>query len=72
LEYKCDWYGKNLIVIDRYAPSSKMCPECGRINNKLTLSDRTWVCECGNIWDRDLLAAQNIRRFGIEQQLRTG
>lgn len=72
LEYKCDWYGKNLIVIDRYAPSSKMCPECGRINNKLTLSNRTWVCECGKIWDRDLLAAQNIRRFGIEQQLRRG
>jgi putative transposase len=70
LEYKCKWYGKNLIVISRWAPSSKLCPECGKLNDKLTLADREWVCECGAKHDRDLLAANNIRSFGIEQYRR--
>jgi putative transposase len=70
LEYKCNWYGKNLIVISRFAPSSKLCPECGQLNNKLTLADREWTCECGAKHDRDLLAANNIKNFGIEQYRR--
>lgn len=71
LTYKCDWYGKNLIVIDRYAPSSKLCAQCGKINNNLTLADRTWTCSCGVVYDRDINAAQNIRRFGLEYYHRT-
>lgn len=70
LEYKCHWYGKNLIVINRFVPSSKLCPECGQINNNLTLADREWVCNCGAKHDRDLLAANNIKNFGIEQYRR--
>lgn len=68
LEYKCDWYGKNLIRIGRFEPSSRMC-ECGHIYKELTLKDRTWVCHaCGRENDRDLLAARNIKRFGLQKQ----
>lgn len=66
--YKCEWYGKNLIVIGRFEPSSKMC-DCGAINKELKLSDRKWVCEeCGLTHDRDLLASQNIKRFALKKQ----
>ena len=65
LEYKSDWYGKNLITIGRFEPSSKMCT-CGAINKELKLSDRIWTCRvCGNTHDRDILASQNILRFGF-------
>lgn len=68
LQYKCEWYGKNLIRIGRFEPSSKMC-ECGYINKELKLSDRTWLCpSCGRENDRDLLAARNINRFGLQHQ----
>ena len=70
LEYKCKWYGKNLIVISRFAPSSKLCPECGQINTTLKLSEREWTCSCGAVHDRDLLAATNIKNFGIEKYRR--
>lgn len=68
LAYKCDWYGKNLITIGRFEPSSKLCT-CGVVNKELKLSDREWTCsECGVEHDRDLLAAQNIKRFGLLKQ----
>ena len=68
LEYKCDWYGKNLLVIGRFEPSSKMC-SCGYINHDLKLSDREWTCpRCGKKHDRDLLASQNIKRFALIPQ----
>ena len=68
LEYKCEWYGKTLIRIGRFEPSSKMC-ECGYINRELKLSDRKWTCpKCGTTNDRDLLAARNIKRFGLQAQ----
>ena len=68
LQYKCDWYGKNLIHIGRFEPSSKMCL-CGYINKDLTLKDREWDCpQCGRHNDRDLLAAVNIKRFGLQKQ----
>lgn len=68
LEYKSDWYGKNLIRIGRFEPSSKMCT-CGVINKELKLSDRDWKCgSCGTTHDRDLLAANNIKRFGLQRQ----
>lgn len=68
LQYKCDLYGKNLIRIGRFEPSSKMCL-CGYINKDLTLKDREWDCpQCGRHNDRDLLAAMNIKRFGLQKQ----
>jgi len=68
LNYKCEWYGKNLIVIGRFEPSSKMC-SCGEINKELKLSDRKWICKkCGVEHDRDLLASQNIKRFALQKQ----
>ena len=68
LQYKCDWYGKNLIRIGRFEPSSKMCL-CGYINKELDLKDREWDCpNCGRRNDRDLLAAVNIKRFGLQSQ----
>lgn len=67
LQYKCEWSGKNLIRIGRFEPSSRMCT-CGLVNKALKLSDRTWRCpSCGEVHDRDLLAARNIKRFGLEQ-----
>ena len=65
LEYKSDWYGKNLLTIGRFDPSSKTCSSCGKINKELTLSDRTWTCSCGMHHDRDHNAAKNIKHFGL-------
>ncbi|MGK7941348.1 MAG: RNA-guided endonuclease TnpB family protein, partial [Crocosphaera sp.] len=66
LEYKCQWYGKKLIRIDRYFPSSKRCGNCGHIVDKLPLNVREWECpECGTKHDRDLNASQNILAAGL-------
>lgn len=66
LEYKANWYGRKLIFVDRFYPSSKTCNHCGYINKKLKLSDRQWVCpDCGEIIERDYNAALNIRDEGI-------
>lgn len=68
IDYKAEWYGCNVIRIGRFEPSSKMCG-CGYINKELKLSDRSWKCPmCGAENDRDLLAAQNIKRFGLQAQ----
>lgn len=68
LSYKSDWYGKNLISIGRYEPSSKTCHCCGYKNNDLKLSDRTWICPiCGSVLDRDINAAINIKQIGLDQ-----
>ena len=68
LEYKMQERGGNYIEIGRFEPSSKLCT-CGVINKELTLSDRTWACKsCGTTHDRDLLAANNIKRFGLKDQ----
>ena len=67
LEYKCEWYGINLIKIDRFAPSSKTCSKCGNIYKELKLSERSWTCQkCGTHHDRDLNAAINIKEFGLK------
>jgi len=69
VEYKCDWYGKNLSIIGRFDPSSKTCSSCGHIYKGLTLADREWTCsKCGTIHDRDVNAAINIRNFGLRNQ----
>ncbi|NJK45225.1 MAG: IS200/IS605 family element transposase accessory protein TnpB [Pleurocapsa sp. SU_196_0] len=65
LEYKAGWYGKHVRCIGRFEPSSKLCA-CGTIKRELRLSDRVWTCaSCGAIHDRDVLAAQNIKRFAF-------
>ena len=67
LEYKCSWYGVNLIKIDRFAPSSKTCGQCGYVYKGLKLSERSWTCsECGTHHDRDFNAACNIKEFGLK------
>lgn len=66
LEYKCDWYGRTLVKIDRWFPSSKRCSKCGHIVEKLPLSIRQWDCpSCGTHHDRDINAAQNILAAGL-------
>lgn len=73
MQYKCEWYGKNLIKIGRFEPSSKTCSHCGHIKQDLTLADREWTCEaCNTTHDRDLNAAINIKNFGLEQHSRRG
>ncbi len=67
LEYKCKWYGKHLVKVDRFFPSSKTCNNCGYINHSLTLKDREWECpSCKSILDRDKNASLNILREGLK------
>jgi len=66
LTYKAGWYGKNIVKIDRFFPSSKTCSHCGYINDGLTLDQREWDCpRCQANLDRDLNASQNILRQGL-------
>jgi putative transposase len=69
LEYKADWYGKNIVYIGRFEPSSKMCSHCGAINKELRLKDRSWTSKtCGTDHDRDLNAAINIKNTGLRNR----
>jgi len=69
LEYKAERQGKNISVIGRFEPSSKMCSGCGKINKKLKLSDRDWSCsDCNAKHDRDVNAAINIKNFGLRNK----
>jgi putative transposase len=64
LSYKTRWYGSQLVVADRWYPSSKTCSACGAVKTKLTLADRTYHCEhCSLVLDRDLNAAINLARL---------
>lgn len=70
LEYKCKWYGKNLVFVNTFYPSSRTCSCCGYIKEDLTLSDRDWVCpKCHVKHDRDLNASINIRNAGIQDRV---
>lgn len=64
LEYKCEDKGIQLIIADRFYPSSKLCSCCGSIKKDLKLSDRIYRCECGNVIDRDFQAALNLKAYG--------
>ncbi|MEW2328733.1 RNA-guided endonuclease TnpB family protein [Micromonospora chersina] len=69
LEYKADWYGRKVIPVDRWLPSSKTCSVCGRIHTTLTLDVRTWTCPgCGAEHDRDINAARNILAAGLAER----
>ena len=66
LEYKAKWYGRELVGIDRWYPSSKRCSDCGHTMPKMPLSVRQWTCpECGSIHDRDVNAARNVLAAGL-------
>ncbi|MDW8807806.1 RNA-guided endonuclease TnpB family protein [Streptomyces scabiei] len=65
LEYKADWYGREVIAIDRWFPSSKLCSVCGALQGKMPLHVRTWTCDCGTTHDRDVNAAKNILAVGL-------
>ena len=73
LEYKSKWYGKELVKIDRWFPSSKTRANCGWINQSLKLSDRVFKCtQCAYQADRDWNASVNILRQGINDLVRCG
>ncbi len=65
LEYKCAWYGRDLVVVDRWFPGSKLCGACGTLRAKLPLNVREWTCDCGAVHDRDVNAAKNILAAGL-------
>jgi len=65
LEYKCAWYGRELVVIDRFFPSSRLCGTCGTVAARLPLNVREWTCACGAVHDRDVNAARNILSAGL-------
>jgi putative transposase len=66
VEYKAAWYGRTLIKIDKFYPSSKRCSQCGHILASLDLSTRFWLCqECHSFHDRDLNAAKNVLAAGL-------
>jgi putative transposase len=66
LEYKAQWYGRTLVGIDRWYPSSKRCSDCGHTIARMPLNVRSWTCpECGSIHDRDINAARNVLAAGL-------
>jgi putative transposase len=66
LAYKCRWYGRNYLEIDRWFPSSKRCSNCGYIAEKMPLNVREWDCpNCGTRHDRDINASQKILAAGL-------
>ena len=66
LDYKCRWYGRTLVAIDRWFPSSKRCSSCGHIVDKMPLNIREWTCpKCGCNHDRDVNASKNILAAGL-------
>lgn len=70
LEYKANWYGKNILKIGTFEPSSKTCSCCGHINKDLQLKDREWTCgSCGTLLNRDVNAAINIKNFALKNKV---
>ncbi|NFA60074.1 transposase [Clostridium botulinum] len=64
LQYKCNFYGIEFIEADKWYPSSKTCSKCGHVKSKLSLSERTYICEaCGAVIDRDFNASINLSRY---------
>ncbi|WP_328424874.1 RNA-guided endonuclease InsQ/TnpB family protein [Streptomyces sp. NBC_00443] len=66
LEYKAQWYGREVIAVDRWFPSSRLCSHCGALAGRMPLNVRTWTCEsCGTTHDRDVNAARNLLAAGL-------
>ena len=69
LNYKAEWYGKTILRIGTFEPSSKICSVCGYHNKELTLAVREWTCpSCNTFHDRDINAAINIKKFALQDQ----
>lgn len=69
LEYKAEWFGKTILRIGQFEPSSKICHVCGYHKSDLTLKDREWICpDCKTVLDRDVNAAINIKKFALINQ----
>ncbi|MET2716245.1 RNA-guided endonuclease TnpB family protein [Streptomyces harbinensis] len=65
LEYKAQWYGREVITVDRFFPSSRLCSHCGTLARRMPLHIRTWTCEsCDTSHDRDVNAAKNLLAAG--------
>ncbi|MGW0081931.1 RNA-guided endonuclease InsQ/TnpB family protein [Streptomyces sp. NPDC003393] len=65
LEYKAGWYGREVVAVDRFFPSSKLCSHCGALQLEMPLNVRTWTCDsCGTAHDRDVNAAKNLLAAG--------
>lgn len=67
LKYQASKYDTEIIMVDRFYPSSKTCNCCGKVNKDLKLTDRTWTCECGEVLDRDLNASINILQEALRK-----
>ncbi|GAA1411798.1 hypothetical protein GCM10009662_52800 [Catellatospora coxensis] len=65
LEYKAAWHGRDLIVVDRWFPSTRLCSTCGALAQRMPLDVRKWTCSCGSVHDRDVNAARNILAAGL-------
>jgi putative transposase len=66
LEYKAAWYGRDVVAVDRFFPSSKLCSTCGTLAERMPLNVREWTCEgCGTTHDRDVNAAKNLLAAGL-------
>lgn len=65
LRYKLNEQGKQLVKVSKWFPSSKTCSVCGFVKQELSLSERTYICDCGNVLDRDMNAAINIKDEAI-------
>jgi putative transposase len=66
LRYKAEWYGRTLVAIDKWYPSSKRCFDCGHVLGSLSLETRQWTCpHCGSVHDRDVNAAKNALAAGL-------
>ncbi|MFE4627770.1 RNA-guided endonuclease InsQ/TnpB family protein [Streptomyces mirabilis] len=65
LEYKAQWYGREVIAVDRWFPSSRLCSACNTLRDTMPLNVRTWTCDCGVTHDRDVNAAHNLLAAGL-------
>lgn len=68
LEYKARWYGRDLMVVDRWYPSTRACSDCGAVGDRLPLDVRVWTCQCGSFHDRDVNAARNLLAAGLAER----
>jgi putative transposase len=67
LEYKAQWYGRTVVAVDRWFPSSKLCSACGAMQGRMPLNIREWTCACGAVHDRDVNAAKNVLAAGLAE-----